>query len=91
MANSYFVVSLSPAAIGTFNDLARSLKVPIAAGERLTTKYEFATLLRSGGISILQPALGRAGGIWEMKKTSAIAIAEVFFISQIPPARPNAG
>ena len=65
-----------------FQKLARSLKVPIAAGERLTTKYEFATLLRSGGISILQPALGRAGGIWEMKKTSAIA--EVFNAQMAP-------
>ena len=65
-----------------FQNLVRSVKIPIAAGERLTTKYEFATLLRSGGISILQPALGRAGGIWEMKKTSAIA--EVFNAQMAP-------
>ena len=37
---------------------------------------EFAEVLKSGGVSIIQPALGRAGGIWETKKTSAIA--EVF-------------
>ena len=65
-----------------FQNLVRSVKIPIAAGERLRTKYEFATLLRSGGISILQPALGRAGGIWEMKKTSAIA--EVFNAQMAP-------
>ena len=65
-----------------FQNLVRSVKIPIAAGERLTTKYEFATLLRSGGIAILQPALGRAGGIWEMKKTSAIA--EVFNAQMAP-------
>lgn len=51
---------------------ARS-KVPIATGERLTTKYEFARVLRSGAASILQPALGRVGGIWEAKKIAAIA------------------
>ena len=39
----------------------------------MTTKAEFATVLRSGGAKILQPALGRAGGIWEMKKLAAIA------------------
>lgn len=48
--------------------------IPVAAGERLTTKAEFAGLLRAG-IRILQPALGRAGGIWEGKKIAALAEA----------------
>ena len=39
-------------------------------------QYEFASLLKNGGVSILQPALGRSGGILETKKISAIA--EVF-------------
>ncbi|WP_292285847.1 mandelate racemase/muconate lactonizing enzyme family protein [Marivita sp.] len=58
-----------------FAEVARAVRIPIATGERLTTKAEFATLLRSGGASILQPALGRAGGLWEMKKLSAMAEA----------------
>ena len=33
-------------------------------------------LWRTGGASILQPALGRVGGIWEVKKIAVIA--EVF-------------
>ena len=78
----WFEEPIPPDNLLEFQKLARSLKVPIAAGERLTTKYEFATLLRIGGISILQPALGRAGGIWEMKKTSAIA--EVFNAQMAP-------
>ena len=52
------------------------MRIPVAAGERLTTKAEFATLLQTGGAEILQPALGRAGGLWETKKIAAIA--EVF-------------
>jgi L-alanine-DL-glutamate epimerase-like enolase superfamily enzyme len=48
----------------------------------MTTKAEFATLLRTGGASILQPALGRAGGIWEMKKVAAMAEA---FNAQMAP------
>jgi len=59
-----------------FSEVARAVRIPIATGERMTTKAEFATVLRSGGAKILQPALGRAGGIWEMKKLAAIA--EVF-------------
>lgn len=58
-----------------FADVARAVRIPIATGERMTTKAEFATVLRSGGARILQPALGRAGGIWEMKKVAAMAEA----------------
>ena len=65
-----------------FAVVARHCRIPIAAGERLTTKAEFATLLRTGGAAILQPALGRAGGILEGKKIAAIA--EVFN-AQIAP------
>lgn len=49
--------------------------IPIAAGERLATKTEFARLLEAGAVSIVQPNLGRAGGILEGKKISAIAEA----------------
>ena len=62
--------------------VARNVRIPVATGERMTTKSEFATVLRTGAAEILQPALGRAGGIWEMKKTAAIA--EVFN-AQIAP------
>ena len=48
--------------------VARQTCIPIATGERLTTKYEFARVLEAGAASILQPALGRVGGILEAKK-----------------------
>jgi 2-dehydro-3-deoxyphosphogalactonate aldolase len=53
--------------------VARACKVPIATGERLTTKYEFARVLELGAAAILQPALGRVGGIFEAKKIAAMA------------------
>lgn len=55
--------------------VARSVRIPVATGERLTTKAEFTAVLRAGAAEILQPALGRSGGIWEMKKVAAIAEA----------------
>ena len=55
--------------------VARACRVPIAAGERLATKYEFARLLEAGAAAILQPNLGRAGGILEGKKIAALAEA----------------
>ena len=41
-----------------FAQVAQAVRIPLATGERMTTKAEFGTLLRSGGASILQPALG---------------------------------
>jgi len=55
--------------------VAAGTTIPIAAGERLTTKVEFARLLESGAASIVQPNLGRAGGMLEGKKIAAIAEA----------------
>jgi galactonate dehydratase len=55
--------------------VARATTIPIATGERLATKYEFARVLATGAASILQPALGRVGGILEAKKVAALAEA----------------
>ena len=60
----------------------RSAAVPIATGERLTTKYEFARVLETGAASILQMNLGRVGGILEAKKIAAMAEAHY---AQIAP------
>ena len=53
--------------------VARQTTIPIATGERLTTKYEFARVLECRAASILQMALGRVGGIMEAKKIAAMA------------------
>ena len=63
-------------------EVARSTSVPIATGERLVTKYEFSQVLRAGAASILQPALGRVGGLLEAKKIAAIA--EVHYAQMAP-------
>ncbi|HUN27928.1 MAG TPA: mandelate racemase/muconate lactonizing enzyme family protein [Steroidobacteraceae bacterium] len=53
--------------------VARATSIPIATGERLATKYDFARLLRSDAAAILQMNLGRVGGILEAKKIAALA------------------
>ncbi len=55
--------------------VARSTSIPIATGERLATKYEFARLLTHGAAAIFQMALGRVGGILEAKKIAGMAEA----------------
>ena len=72
----WFEEPIPPDNLLEFAQVAKSIRIPVATGERLCTKTEFGSLLRTGGASILQPALGRVGGIWEAKKIAAIA--EVF-------------
>jgi 2-dehydro-3-deoxyphosphogalactonate aldolase len=62
--------------------VARSTTIPVAAGERLATKFEFARLLDKQAASILQMALGRVGGILEAKKIAALA--EVHYAQMAP-------
>ncbi len=69
----WFEEPVPPDNIPEMARVAGAVNIPVATGERLTTKAEFAPVLRAGAASILQPALGRAGGIWEMKKVAAMA------------------
>jgi 2-dehydro-3-deoxyphosphogalactonate aldolase len=62
--------------------VAAHTTIPIATGERLATKYEFARVLETQAASILQMALGRVGGILEAKKIAGMAEAHY---AQIAP------
>jgi galactonate dehydratase len=78
----WFEEPVPPDHLLEFAKVASAVNIPVATGERMTTKAEFATILQTGGASILQPALGRSGGIWETKKIAAIA--EVFNAQMAP-------
>ena len=62
--------------------VARGTSIPIATGERLATKYDFARYLQVGAAAILQLNLGRVGGLLEAKKIAGMA--EVYH-AQIAP------
>ena len=62
-------------------EVCRASGLPVATGERLTTLAEFRAALEAGA-AILQPATGRAGGIWETRKIAALAQA---FGAQVAP------
>ncbi len=53
--------------------VARATSIPIATGERLATKYEFARVLDTRAAAVLQMAVGRVGGVREAKKIAAMA------------------
>ncbi len=80
----WFEEPVPPDNIAEMAKVARATSVPpVATGERLTTKAEFAPILRQGAATILQPALGgRSGGILETKKIAAMA--EVYNAQMAP-------
>ncbi|HPQ94191.1 MAG TPA: mandelate racemase/muconate lactonizing enzyme family protein, partial [Thiolinea sp.] len=53
--------------------VARATCIPVATGERLSTKYDFGRVLRCGAAAIFQMNLGRVGGILEAKKIAGMA------------------
>jgi L-alanine-DL-glutamate epimerase-like enolase superfamily enzyme len=53
--------------------LTRSSPVPIAAGEWLTTRHEFADLFDRGGVAVGQPDIGRVGGLTEALRVRDLA------------------
>ena len=78
----WFEEPVPPDSVDEMARVAHATTIPIATGERLTTKYEFASLLKKQAASILQMALGRVGGILEAKKIAGMAEA---FHAQIAP------
>ena len=71
----WFEEPVPPDDVAGMARVAAGTSIPIATGERLTTKTEFARVLEAGAADIVQPNLGRAGGILEGKKISALAEA----------------
>ena len=71
--------------------VARQTSIPIATGERLTTKYEFSRVLATKAAAILQMALGRVGGILEAKKIASMAEAQYVQIAPHLYCGPIAG
>ena len=71
----WFEEPVPPEDVAGMARVAAATSIPVATGERLTTKTEFARILEAGAADILQPNLGRAGGILEGKKIAALAEA----------------
>ncbi|NNC81552.1 MAG: mandelate racemase/muconate lactonizing enzyme family protein, partial [Acidimicrobiales bacterium] len=77
----WFEEPCPPDQLDGFARVAAATTIPVATGERLTTRVEFHEALKAG-VSILQPDIGRSGGIWETKK---IAVIAELFNAQIAP------
>ena len=71
-------------------EIRRHCNVPIAAGERLYSRYDFKRLFERGAVDIIQPDLSHAGGITECRKIAAMAEAYDVAIAPHCPLGPIA-
>jgi len=78
----WFEEPVPPGQSDAMAQVAQNTSIPIATGERLSTKYELYDVLNNKAAAIIQMNLGRVGGILEAKKIAAIA--EVHY-AQIAP------
>jgi galactonate dehydratase len=63
-------------------EVAATISIPVATGERLFTKWGFRDVLALGAADVLQPDLAHCGGILEARKIAAAA--EVSFVGVAP-------
>jgi galactonate dehydratase len=69
----WFEEPVSPENVSEMRQVRQHVRIPIATGERLFTKFPFYELIKQEAIDILQPDICNAGGITELKKIAAIA------------------
>jgi len=55
--------------------IARAIDIPVATGEHEYTRYGFKELISQGGADIVQPDVGRVGGVSEWMKVAHLAQA----------------
>ncbi|HEX3713610.1 MAG TPA: mandelate racemase/muconate lactonizing enzyme family protein [Trebonia sp.] len=64
-----------PENMNALAEVARRTTIPIATGERLTTKFDFARLLEHRAAAVFNFDVGQVGGILEAKKIASMAEA----------------
>lgn len=64
---------LWPDDLDGYRRLAAEQPIPIAAGEWLTTRFEHVDLMDRGKVRIVQPDIGRVGGLTEARRVCQLA------------------
>ena len=77
----WFEEPVPPENVDEMARVAAHTSIPIASGERLVTKYEFAELLEKQAAQIVQLDVGQCGGILESKKIAGMAEAHYAMIA----------
>jgi galactonate dehydratase len=78
---------IPPDSVMSLRAFVDKVNVPVAAGERNTTVWEFAEYLERPGVAFVRPDVGVAGGITHVKKICSLA--EGFHAGILPHAVPS--
>jgi L-alanine-DL-glutamate epimerase-like enolase superfamily enzyme len=73
--------------VSGYAEVREAAPMPISGGEHEFTRWGHEDLLEAGAVDILQPDVGRVGGITELKKVADVA--EVHDVPVIPHAGTN--
>jgi galactonate dehydratase len=88
--DSGFEEPIPPDSKQALAEVRRSVRVPIAAGERLYNRWDYVDFLRMGCADFIQPDVSHAGGMMELKKIAAMAEAQYIPVCPHNPSRPVA-
>ena len=78
----FYAVPVPPQNLEALKKVSDNVNIPIATGERLLTKFDFADLLPLQAVDLIQPDVVQAGGILELKKIAAMA--EAYYVGFQP-------
>jgi len=71
-----------PENVDALAQIAPRIRIPIATGERLFTRWGFREVLEKGAAAVIQPDLAHCGGIAEGRKIAAMA--ETYYVGVAP-------
>jgi galactonate dehydratase len=71
--NIYFFEEPNTPDPDTAKYISENMDVPIAGGERIYTRWQYAKYLNNNSLQVVQPDLGTCGGITEVKKICDMA------------------
>src|SRR5690606_35840000 len=86
----FFEEPIRPEHIPAWTEMKAKMRVPLATGESLYSRYEFLTLLQGRGADIIQPDICVVGGLSEMRRIAALAEAHDVSIAPHNPMGPLA-
>ncbi|HVN98101.1 MAG TPA: mandelate racemase/muconate lactonizing enzyme family protein [Syntrophorhabdaceae bacterium] len=69
----FYEEPIHPLNVDSMARVARSVRIPLAAGERIYTRWGYRLFFEKQALSVIQPDLGLVGGFTEGKKISDMA------------------
>jgi galactonate dehydratase len=78
----WFEEPVPPESLGALRQVRERVSVPIAVGERMHTRWDFAEVLHDGLAEYVMPDVTWTGGISEMRKIASLA--ETYFVPVTP-------